>query len=94
MSQKNKDVQVELKHIADNEFECNGLVSPGEAKEMLGYGVVGSVYKAIDREDLRFVKFSKEHSSRRLMIFKKDVEDLKKELIKKARDRQKKLDKK
>lgn len=94
MSKKNKDVQLVLKHVIDNEFECGAIISPGKAKEMLGYSAVNSVYRAIERKDLRFVKFSGEHTSRRLMVFKKDAEKLKTTLVKKVKDQQKKLDKK
>lgn len=87
-----KPVLIKLIPLKANSFECSALMSPGHAKDRLGYASLDSVYKAIDSGKLRSVIFSKNHESKRTFVIGKDVEVLRKKRKDEARKRKLKLD--
>ena len=71
------DITLKIKKV-DGEFVIPGLYTLGQARDELGFKSYDSVYKAIEKGDLRRAYVSPDHKSKNGLLFKKDVLALKK----------------
>ena len=71
------DITIKIKK-ANGEFTIPGLVTLRQAREWLGYSSDDSVYRAVKLGKLRCAYVCPDHTSRRMLLFKKDVLALKK----------------